>query len=554
MLIDLNTLDTRELQTGICIVGAGAAGITLALTLAQHGHDVLLLESGGNDEEETTQNLYAGTVADEKMHSPPDTYRQRRLGGTSTIWGGRCMPYDPIDFESRDYLPHSGWPIAYSSLLPFYPDANRWCEAGNFDYSAHSTFGDAAKPMIAGFDSAHFSTDPLERFSCPTNFAARYGHKLTAAKNLTVLLHANVTDITLSDNRVQVTQVTARTLDGTTAGKSVVIRAKHFVLATGGIETPRLLLANRQQMPNGLGNQHDVVGRYYMCHIAGTIGTIRLKRPITDIWHGYQVSPEGIYCRRRLALLPEVQRQQGLGNFVARLHHPRITLPEHRNAMLSMLYLAKPVIPYEYAKRLHGEEPATLKLWLQHALNVCRDPFDAFGFAWHMLRDRKLAERKFPSIIFHPKAAVFSLDFHAEQQPLPESRIQLGQERDALGMPRVHVDWRYAPSDVHTVKQSLALLAQDLAQSGMGHFEYDPDSVEHEMTRYGAYGGHHIGTTRMGLSAKESVVDSNCKLHDIHNLFIASAAVLPTSSQANPTLTVVALALRLAEHLRGLSA
>jgi choline dehydrogenase-like flavoprotein len=167
-----------------------------------------------------------------------------------------------------------------------------------------------------------------------------------------------------------------------------------------------------------------------------------------------------------------------------------------------------------------------------------------------MLRDRKLAERKFPSIIIRSKANLYSLDFHAEQQPNPASRVVLGDEIDSLGMARLKVDWRYTAGDVDTVTRALALLAGDILSSGVGKFDYDPTTVEAEMTRYGAYGGHHIGTTRMGRDPRFSVVDPDCRVHDVENLYIAGAATFPTSSQANPTLTVVATALRLAAHLR----
>jgi choline dehydrogenase-like flavoprotein len=538
--------DGEVLQADLCIVGAGAAGISMALDLADTSIEVLVVESGGIKPEKDTQALYAGTVADERLHSPPDTYRQRRFGGTTTIWGGRCMPLDAIDFEHRDFLPNSGWPIDRSSLMPFYPKANRLCEAGEFAYHVSEAFAQPMRPMIDGFDSPHFTTDTLERFSCPTNFAARYGRRLHAAANIRVLLHGNVTRIQLDARGERVESVAVRTL----AGKTLKATAKQFVLATGGLEVARLLLASRDVQPGGVGNSRDVVGRYYMCHVAGTIGALQIRRPLGAVWNGYDVSDEGIYCRRRIALTPETQRRLRIGNFIARLHHPRITDPDHRNAVLSLLFLAKFVIPYEYGKRLHGGERASLRMWLQHVRNVMVGPFDAAGFAWHMLKDRKLAERKFPSIIIKPKANLFSLDFHAEQQPTPESRVELMTEVDALGMPRLRVDWRYTAVDVETVRRAIALLAEDIERSGIGTLAYDPASVEFEMTRYGAYGGHHIGTARMGLDPASSVVNADCRVHGISNLSIASAAVFPTCSQANPTLTVVALALRLASRLR----
>ena len=551
MIIDAGELqDGQTLSAAVCIVGAGAAGITMALEFAAASIDVILLEAGGLKAEAQTQALYEGVVVNERLHSPTDRYRQRRFGGTTTIWGGRCMPLDPIDFERRDYMPNSGWPIALESLERFYPKANLLCEAGEFAYTAGAAFQRELRPMIDGFESPHFTTDTLERFSCPTDFGARYGQRLRTASTVRVVLHANVTDIRLVADGNQVDAVTFRTL----GGKTNEVRARHFVLATGGLEVPRILLASRAVQTSGIGNQHDAVGRYYMCHLAGTIGALKIDGPLGAVWNGYDVSDEGIYCRRRLALTAATQVRQRIGNFVARLHHPRITDPDHRNAILSALFLAKFVIPYEYGKRLHGDESASIGTWMKHVRNVAGGSLDAAGFAWHMLKDRKLAARKFPSIIIKPKANLFSLDFHAEQEPSHDSRVSLVDERDALGMPKMKVDWRYTQNDIATVSRAIGLFADDIATSRIGAFSYDPASIEFEMTRYGAYGGHHIGTARMGDDPRSSVVDADCKIHGIENLFVASAAVFPTSSQANPTLTVVTLALRLADRIAGLAA
>jgi choline dehydrogenase-like flavoprotein len=548
MLLDTTDFpDGEELRADIVIVGAGAAGIAMALQLADSARSVLLLESGGLEGEPQTQSLYAGVVADERMHSQPDRYRQRRLGGTTTIWGGRCMPFDPIDFEVRDYVPNSGWPISYADLEPFYIPANALCEAGAFAYTTEAVFG-TALPVVEGFTSADFSTHHLERFSCPTNFAGRYLHKLKSSPNVRVVLHANLTRIVLDENGTRATHLSLRTLNG----HGLTVRGGRYVLATGGLETARILLANRERHATGIGNSHDLVGRYYMCHVAGTIGAIQFTCPSSAIFRGYRMSPDGVYCRQRFALEETAQRREGIGNFIARLHHPRITDPAHRSAILSLLYLAKPLIPYEYQQRLHGGSSGSVLNWTQHVRNVLSGPVEATSFAWHMVRDRMLAERKFPSIIINSKANLYSIDFHAEQYPNSQSRISLDDRSDALGMPRIKIDWRYTPGDVQTVARSLEMLARDFAASGVGRVDYDPAQVETELTRYGAYGGHHIGTTRMGSDPRSSVVNSNCRLHDIDNLYVAGSAVFPTSSQANPTLTIVALALRLSQHLADL--
>jgi choline dehydrogenase-like flavoprotein len=540
--------DGSNLDADICIVGAGAAGITLALELAGSGLNVLLVESGGTKDDSSTQSLYEGEVAEARLHSLPDRYRVRRFGGSTTIWGGRCIPFDPIDFEKRDYVPHSGWPISYDDVLPHYEKANRICEAGEFQYDADKV-AECALPMIEGFSSPRVLTNSLERFSCPTDFGQRYQHQLAGARNLRVLLWANCTNLDCSPDGQRITGLTLKTLQG----KKLKVNTKQVVLATGGLEVPRLLLASRDVHQDGIGNQHDVVGRYYQCHLSGTIGTLDFDRPVNAIHHGYDMSWDGIYCRRRFTLTPEVQRSLGIGNFVGRLHFPRIGDPSHRVGILSLCYLARGLISYEYAKRLEDPEFATIGNWFRHARNVVSDPIYTAQFLLHWLFKRKLATRKFPSVVIRHRIPRFSLEFHTEQYPYAQSRVSLGEPRDPLGMPRIKVDWRYTQDDVHGVARGLRVMKEEIERSGAGRFHYDETAVETELVRYGAYGGHHIGTTRMGNDPRDSVVDSDCRVHGIDNLYIASSSVFPTSSQANPTLTILALTLRLAAELRNQS-
>jgi choline dehydrogenase-like flavoprotein len=547
MIDDANGIESgTTLHADVCIVGAGAAGIALAREFVGTGRSVLLLESGGLGPDPATQSLYEGEVADPRLHSPLHRYRQRRFGGSTTIWGGRCVPFDPIDFERRDYVPHSGWPLGYEDLLPYYERSSEICEAGEFAYAVDTAFESEVPPLIAGFRSDRVTTHTLERFSCPTDFGKRYGHRLRAAADVRVLLHANCTELRTSEDGSHVSGVAVRTL----GGKRFSVVATHVVLAAGGLEIPRLLLASRRAHPSGIGNRRGLVGRFYMCHVAGTVGTLTIDRPPGAVWHGYLVSPDGVYCRRRLALTPRVQRELGIGNFIARLHHPRITDPRHRTGILSFLYLAKPFISYEYGKRLHGEEALSFASLLSHVRNVAADPFYTAGFLAHWVRRRILAERKYPSIVVRPRRTRFSLDFHSEQQPNPDSRVTLSHELDALGMPRLRVDWRYTRWDIETVEKGLEVLAQEFERTGTGRLEYDRETLESDIMRYGAYGGHHLGTARMGADPADSVVDRECRVHDVDNLFVASGAVFPTSSQANPALTIVALALRLADHLK----
>jgi choline dehydrogenase-like flavoprotein len=546
VIVDANQVPNGScLRADVCVVGGGAAGISLALSLSGRGLSVILLESGRMAQDAATQALYAGEVADARLHSPADTYRQRRLGGSTAIWGGRSMPFDPIDFETRAHVPHSGWPISYDDLLPFYPQANALAEAGRFVYDMDEALGGTAPPMIRGFASDVVRTNGIERFSCPTNFGQRYERRLRVAPDIQVLLGANCAAIGLEPDGRSVRDVTVATL----AGRRFRVAARTTVVATGGLETARLLLASRDVAPQGIGNEHDVVGRYYQCHIAGNVGTLVFEGRPQDVRHGYEISPEGIYCRRRFAVAASEQRRRGLANCVARLHFSRITDPRHRNGVLSGLFLARKFISYEYGKRLNDGTDLTAALYARHLMNVMMDPVDTAAFLAHWATRRTLAQRKFPSVILRNKTNRFSLEMHGEQIPRADSRVTLAGKTDALGVPQLRIDWKYSPEDIESVRGTLDVIAQELQRSGAGRLEYDADTLEEDLMRFGAYGGHHIGTARMGTDPRTSVVDRDCRVHSVHNLYVAGSAAFPTSSQANPTLTLIALSLRVGEHL-----
>jgi choline dehydrogenase-like flavoprotein len=535
------------IEADVCIIGGGAAGISVALELLDTGLRVVLLEAGGTAEDGADQALYQGEVADASLHSPLDKYRQRRFGGSTTIWGGRCVPLDPIDFQAREWIPNSGWPISYHEVAQYYPRANTICEAGSCSYDAEESVPGGMRPIVRNFDPTDFTTSTIERFSCPTDFGRRYRQQLASSATSRVLLHANCTRLVASADGTRIETAEVRTLDGNCFNVS----ATQFVLATGALEVVRLLLASDDVHTAGIGNAHGLVGRYYMSHIAGTLGSLRIDRPADDIWQGYDRAEDGVYCRRRIALKDSAQRRDKLGNVVFRLHHPRIPNPRHRTGALSAIFLARRLISYEYAKRLETQEPLTASLWLQHVANVGTDAFRTTGFLLHWLRDRVLAKRKFPTVIIRPRTNLFSLDFNAEQVPNWHSHVRLADRIDSLGMRQLHVDWRYAEADVRTVATAFQLLQRDISVAGIGDLSLEPDEADIDavIRRDGAYGGHHIGTARMGLDPTEGVVDGNCRVFGLHNLYIASSAVFPTSGQANPTLTIVALAVRLARHI-----
>ena len=542
-----NIVRGTVIEADLCILGAGAAGITLALELLRSDMRIVLLEAGGTTEEPEAQALYEGEVADGSLHSPPDRYRQRRFGGSTTIWGGRCVPLDPIDFEHRPWIPHSGWPIQYEDVAEHYPVANAICEAGDFTYDAKRAVPGGMRPLLREFEPEDFTTERIERFSCPTDFGKRYRDRLASARSVRVLLHANCTRLVASKDGRCIEHAVVQTLDGNRFG----VAATRFVLATGALEAARLLLASRDVHAAGIGNGRGLVGRHYMCHIAGTVGTLRINQAADHVWQGYERAEDGVYCRRRISLTDKAQRREAVGNAVFRLHHPRIPDPRHRTGALSAIFLARRLISYEYGKRLVTDQPIGTREWMQHVANAGVDALGTSRFLWHWMRDRVLAERKFPTVIVRPRENLFSLDFNAEQVPNPDSRVRLSEQTDPFGMPRLRVDWRYTDIDVQTVAAAFRLLQRDLSRSELGELTLEPDEADIEavIRRDGAYGGHHIGTARMGDDPTTGVVDGNCRVFGVHNLYVAGSAVFPTSGQANPTLTIVALAIRLARHL-----
>jgi nucleoside-diphosphate-sugar epimerase/choline dehydrogenase-like flavoprotein len=525
-----------EEMADICIVGAGPAGLTLADRLAGQGRRILLIEAGGTEQTDAAQAFYAGEVADPAVHWPLDRYRVRALGGTSRIWGGRVIPYDPIDFTQRDWVPHSGWPIGVADLAPYYPAALLAAEGGAFDYTPSG-------PIVPGLDGDSLHTT-VERFSRPTDFWTRYGERL-ARGGVRVMSGAAVTAVRLNAGGDHVDHLEVRCGDVLRR-----VRAGTYVLAMGGLETTRLLMASNDVLPDGIGNAGGWLGRGYMCHLAATFGEVTLSGPPRSIGFDYQRDAEGIYLRRRIALTEAAQRELGVMNFTARLHIPDANDPAHRNTVLSLIFLAAFAVKYEYSRSMR-EGDRSWPVMARHVGNILRDPLALYCFATGWGVQRYLSRRRIPSIALYARNGRYPLEFQAEQAPNPDSRLTLSTARDAYGMRRLRADWQVTPLDFATIRKSYQLIGRELERTGTGRLTFDDAGLEAAVMKAGAYGGHHSGTTRMAASPADGVVDADCRVFGTDNLYVASGSVLPTSSQANPTLTTLALALRLADHLAG---
>ncbi|MCB0975608.1 MAG: GMC family oxidoreductase [Actinobacteria bacterium] len=499
--------DARELQPGtrlqtdVCIVGAGPAGITLALELSKAGVGVLLVESGGFETDQATTDLNVGDVVGEPYFDLVAS-RLRLFGGTTGHWEGMCRPLDELDFEQRSWIDKSGWPLGRGDLEPFYVRAQEYCQLGEFDYS-YATW--APRVDITPFELPDDQLiSEVYQFSPPTRFGEVYRDSVTKGAGIELLLWANLVDIVLADDGSHVRELACRT----TTGVDVTIEPKRVVLALGAIENARLMLASTGIASAGVGNANGLVGKYFMEHPhqvpAGFLLVSRSESEMGAIPHQVgATAANGRDVRVVSCMRPTdaFQRTEEIGN---------------AGLVLSQL-------------RLDGEESA--------------DPSVLKG-----LYTDGLSATTMQAILPGSDVTVWSVDIRSEQVPNASSTITLTDELDGVGVPRVAMDWQRAEIDDKTVTVMLAAAARAFGGGGAGRiWAPSPDMALPPSPPGGGF--HHMGTTRMAGSAQDGVVDSDCKVFGLGNCWVAGSSVFPTGGFANPTLSIVALAVRLAEHL-----
>jgi choline dehydrogenase-like flavoprotein len=528
-------------DAAVCIIGSGAAGITLACEFDRCGFKVLLLEAGQRGARAQTPDFYMGSAS--PPHPPANEFRRVGLGGTTSIWGGRCVPFDPIDFERREYIAHSGWPIAHQDVAQHYPRAMEYCDAGAFDFTASSSIKEAAATISDYTAHDVIASDLIERYSLPTDFGRRYVDRLRDSKNVVTILGARCLSLQRSagESRVSGVEIALE------SGERRTLSPKIIIVAAGGIESTRLLLASGHE---GIGNQSDLLGRFYGCHIQGSFA--RLVPNGAAVVFDFERARDGAYCRRKLQFSPEAQRRHGLRNTAFRLHFPEYSDASHGSAAMSAIYLAKSLLISEYQNILQQQTGhlAVMSPRSEHLRNVVFGMPQLLRFSADWLFRRQLVERKLPYTLIANRDGSFPLEFNCEQTPLESSRITLLNEADSAGMRRVKIDWRRSDEDIEAVERGFRLLRDTLGSNSACRVEFDDGLARRKLEESNPTGGHHLGTIRMAATASQGVVDKNCAVFECPNVYVASSAVFPTGSHANPTLTIVALALRMAKHLK----
>lgn len=465
MFVDArDTTFELDRSADVTIIGAGAAGITLARELGK-AFDVVVVEAGGS--EAGVGELHDGFIACAGLPYPIEETRRSGFGGSTSIWSGYCAIFDEGDFWDDPERPLGGWPITRQELLPHYLEAGALLNLPDFGFNAAKL---AARVGDCYRFSADFAMD-VWRFGQPTaRFSEQFSSEIDKARNITALTHAAAVDLRLASDGRNISEVAVRTAQGR-LGR---IRSRIVVIAAGGLESARLLLNADGQIEGGLGNAGGMVGRCFMEHphlpIPGIRGTSdkRLAQWTTR----FRIPPE-LEFEFLLGIAPHVRRREGLLNARAHAFH---------------------------TPQMEPDEPARIGLFL-------------------------------------------------EQEPNSISRLRLTQDRDAIGLRRVELDWRLSTRDWQSYRRTAANIGRELVQAGLATGDPGPfiDTVDESAV---LHSNHHLGTTRMSSDARNGVVDAQCCVHGTDNLYVIGGSVFPTGSWANPTMTVLALTLRLAAHLR----
>ena len=545
MLIDTSKEVCEEfLHVDVCIVGSGPAGITLARQICRSGLHVCLLESGGHKPSEAAQNLNTGAV--DSVHGYRDQTlrdgRRRQFGGTANLWNHelrgqperhvRYVPLDEIDFERRTWVPESGWPFSRQEIESFYESAQRLCGIGKFDYRAVAWENGAANRQV-------WQTGKIEsvvtQFGSPAIFLERYCRELVNEERVIVILGAVLLELRMDPLSRAITSAYAGTLNG----RKFHVRAQAFVLAAGGLENARILLLQEAMQPGGLGNQHDVVGRFFMDHPSITLGTLFPFSSAIFQQAGFydQHDVAGQTIMGILRIRSDVLRQEKILNLCAVLAPHFKNLRANAPAVLRQLLSKGPSFilrrnfrTHHYDSNIDTEPSRSLRQ------RLLKEYYSESHSGWSQLTrlNRRFSE--------------FGVRCLVEQSPDRSNRVMLGEQTDVFGQRKTRVVWRWNELDLHSIRQAQKIFRSDLAAAGIGTFVPAEEAVGSQPLPFNSP-HHFMGTTRMHDNPRNGVVDADCRVHDVPNLFIAGSSVFPTGGFANPTLTIVALTLRLAAHL-----
>ena len=501
----------------VVVVGAGAAGIVLAVELARLGKSVALLEAGGQTLEESPQDPYR-TELPGLPHRGVHEGRVRMHGGTTNKWGGQILELEAEDFERRSWIPGSGWPFPKTELAPHYARALE-LEGLRDVLLQDQQVWHALRETPPAFPDLELYTS---RWCPEPNFARLHRQSLEGDPRITVWLHANAVELLLDEHQTA-TGVRCRS----TSGDETIFRAPHFVFALGTVESNRFFLQPRVGAAHPW-NESGLLGRHFQDHIDSDAATIRPKNPHTFHQVFDSIFLRGYKYNPKLRLSRQAQEQQqtlAVGGTI-------FSVSGADEALAAVKTTAKHLL----RGRLGEVTRAQIGSLLRNSPLVARQ-------TWRYAVQHRS---------FHPADAEIRLRVHCEQQPDSASSITLASgpdARDQFGLLRSCLNWQISPGELRTIRCFVETARTALSSEAEVLPHPDLLSPGDQFLRQCQDSFHHMGGMRMHPSPTGGVVDPNLRLHGTSNTFICSGAVFPTSGFSNPTHTLLALAVRLASHL-----
>jgi choline dehydrogenase-like flavoprotein len=564
VLADARTVSDGEvIESDVCVLGAGPVGLVLARLVGADGARICMLEGGSLDFGADFSDTLDGEVTGDS-YLPLRESRAHGFGGTTRIWrsevardtwGARYGTLEEFDFEQRDDDPHTGWPFKRGHLENYYERAAEICEIDPL-WEDQLVWENplCAVPLPLG----NGVSTRIVRYGFQSVFTETYLDWAKQADNVTVYLHGRALEIE-SNNAGR---TASRVLVASAPGRSFRVAARLFVLALGGIENARLLLLSNTAQGRGLGNQHDLVGRFFMDHPtanclllpAGPRAVERMALYDT-LLRGDRVaqgiltlSDETLRHERLLnsgsILAPTIRRQMRALRSVSMLRSavrarqfPVGGVKAVRNIALGIDVVA--AAAYRRLVKMRPTLEATTRFWPTTRLLNTLDVGHISG--WSRL---PVAGRRFRT---------FSLFQIIEQGSEPDRRVTLSSRKDSFGQPLSRLHWFIAERELESMLRTQQILATAFAHAGIGKLVKSDELARDGDVLRSIFPSahHHMGTTRMHTDPRHGVVDENCRVHGMTNLFVSGTSVFPTGGYINPTLTAIALSVRLADHVKG---
>lgn len=524
MIIDGKSLsnDTR-IEADICILGAGVAGIILANELKNSFANIVVLEAGGEQYSTESQSLYAANK-NSKGYPDPQHSRLRFLGGSSNHWGNNTSPLSKIDFEVRDWIPNSGWPIKLTTLEPYYTKAANYCGTMSDGYQTSFWANKFNQPNLAK-GSDNIETAVAKAAMPPTRFFAKHGQSISEHPNITIYKNMNVVGVDFDAQTNQVTKVQAKTYNNLEHS----ITAKVFIMCLGGIENARMLLHFNSQNKNLLGNEFDNVGRYFMDHT-----TVRAAQLFTNDEERFSLFEAKYIDERMIKTFFQLSEKSLIDNQTTNLRIPLIKASQYE--------LSDGISSFHLMKQAFSEYSLPDNLF-SHISNFVMD-IDLVAEA--------IGRTSFDTSLFdHANDfAGFSLPMMMEHTPHRDNQIKLSDTKDKLGVPKIDIVWEVKQEDKDRVWKTLEIFAREVGAQGIGRLKLLKEREDRIFGDQMGFGSHHMGTTRMSDDKKYGVVDKNLKVFGTDNMYVAGSSVFPTGGHVPPTLTISALAIRLADEIK----